>query len=112
MAFESKDKDKSSNRLPMMLAVAAFSSAWVYSETESATLKQAIPVLFGLCLGLALVLWGIADFRDGTIRGRNRTIRRQEYPRTFLAMALVKRFLPGVVMMLAGLWFALTQVAG
>jgi hypothetical protein len=91
--------------LPILLTVMAFGSAYLYSSYENALIQEYSPVVFALSLGLALVLWGVSELKSGKIRGKRRYIYQKDNPALFKIILSIKRFVPGIIMILAGIWY-------
>ena len=100
-----------SERLPIVLSLAAVGSAVLFSFTDSPAVSDVSQSLFAMCRGLALVLWGFSARRKGHIRGKNTRVYQEKNPTVFTALVFGKFFIPGFVMLAAGLWFALTGSA-
>ena len=90
----------------MLLAIAAFAAAAAFSALDDARLRRVAAALFALCLGIALVLWGVEGVERGRIRGRRVTVRRDDHPLAFWGIVVLARLVPGVAMIAAGFWVA------
>ena len=86
----------------MLLAIAAFAAAAAFSAVDEPRLRRGAASGFALCLGGALVLWGVEGVERGRIRGRRVTVRRDDHPLAFWGIVVLARLLPGVVMIAAG----------
>ena len=95
------------DRLAMALAILAFSTAFLFTASSAAMVQRYGPFLFALCLGLALIVWGRSAQLTGRIKGTRTYIYRSERPQLFYLFLLVKRFAPGLVMVVAGIWYGL-----
>lgn len=91
--------------LPISLAVVAFVNAYLYSTYQDPNIKKYCPMLFGTCLGLALILWGTSELRAGKIKGKRAYVYREKSPLIFNLLLFGKRFIPGIIMLLAGIWY-------
>jgi hypothetical protein len=91
-------------RLPLFLMIAAFVSAAIFSFTASEGLREVCQVLFAECLGLALILFGVSNNRGGRVGGKRTYVYRDKNPRIFHALLYLKFFVPGIILLVAGLW--------
>lgn len=66
---------------------------------------------FGSFLGAALCLFGLEEKREGRIRGRRTRVERREHPVLFHVLLAGTRWLPGVAMLVAGVWHAWLRAA-
>ena len=82
--------------VPILLAISAFLVAAFFADSEDPNLKRLAGAWFGYGLGFALVFWGIFNVREGRIRGRSRHYYRNENPRTFGFLMLLKNIIPAI----------------
>ena len=97
-------KRDNSSLLPYFLFISAILVGALFANTESMMTKQLSGGLFLLLMGSPLLLWAKEEITAGAIRGKRRPITIAEYPLLFWAMVAVKRLLPGVVLVTAGLY--------
>lgn len=64
---------------------------------------------FSFALAGALVIWGIEEMVDGKIHVRTIRVNRVDSPKTFFAMVLISRFVPGAVMLCGVLWYVFAE---
>lgn len=85
-------------------------SAIAFPNMQSSGQQQLAAGLFALCLGGALLFWGGDSQREGRVRGRRVYFYREQSPRMFWIMLCARNYLPGVIMLAAGLWYMLGPV--
>lgn len=82
-------------------------SAVCYGTLPDPLIQRYSPFLFGLLLGLALLAWGRSEQLNGKIRGARVYIHREAQPGLFNVALIGKRYLPGAIMLAAGIWYGL-----
>ena len=91
--------------IPITLAILAFACAALFANTEADTTRQLTGGIFGIALGAALSFWGINEYTKGSIKGRRVIVYRDENSTIFYMLVAGKRFVPGIIMFFAGIWF-------
>jgi hypothetical protein len=87
----------------------SFLSAWIFSITNVESTKAYSAGSFGLSLGSALCIWGIEEYREKRIRGTRVYVSSSESPILFATLLALKRFVPGIIMVFAGIWYLLSS---
>ena len=93
--------------LPWASIAISFFSGYCFSTTESESTKALAAGGLGFFLGITLCLWGLEEYRDERIRGVRTYVKRSESPILFATLLAFKRFIPGAIMVVAGMWHAL-----
>ena len=100
------------DRLAMVLAIVAFLTALLFTVSSAPVVQNYGPFLFGFCLGLALILWGRSEQQAGRIKGKSTYVYKSRQPVLFNLFLFIKRFGPGLAMLLAGIWYGLFRSGG
>ena len=108
---EAKDESTPKSAAPYFLIATAFICAVIYANTEAEALRRYTAGGFGAALGLALLLLGKTEYREGRIRGARTYVDRRASPVTFHLLLLGKRILPGSIMLIAGIWYTFVRKA-
>lgn len=105
MADNTENSELLERWAPWLFTLVAFANALLYSNSDSAAVQQYCPVLFAFSLGSALVLWGNSAQAHGVVRGARVKVHRVDNPLVFKCLLFGKFYIPGVIMMLATLWY-------
>ena len=93
--------------LAVTLAMVAFAAAFLFTVSQVPLVQRYGPFVFGLCLGLALLVWGRSEQLAGRIRGARTYVYQSRQPGLFKLLLMMKRFGPGTAMLVAGIWYGL-----
>ena len=87
-----------------LLAAVGFAIASASSDDPAR--QQMLGGCFGILLGIGLVLRGCVRIRDGEVRLKSRTVKREENPVQY-RIGLAFLFVPGLVMVVGGAYLLL-----
>jgi hypothetical protein len=94
--IDKKSKWTRKDWLATLLFVSAFACAAYFGRDEVAHLSTFSGIYFGFALGCSLLLWGMIDLENGTIKGRRRYYSKSEEPKMFVFLFLFKIVLPSI----------------